>query len=93
MQFTNYFSHSTEYRYKKRYLSNISSSSKGSSGRVEEIQRSSTSNRWRSTIGENIIRKFHRYMDFFLAEGGSCSYNDEIIDDIKFPLRYKHLVK
>ena len=32
-------------------------------------------------------------MDFFLAEGGSCSYDDETICDIKVPLRYKHLVK
>jgi hypothetical protein len=32
-------------------------------------------------------------MEFFLAEGGSCSYDDESIGDIEVPLRYKHLVK
>ena len=32
-------------------------------------------------------------MEFFLIEGGSCSYDDETICDIKVPLRYKHLVK
>ena len=30
---------------------------------------------------------------FFLAKGGSCSYDDETIGDINVPLRYKHLVK
>jgi hypothetical protein len=32
-------------------------------------------------------------MEFFLAKGGSCSYDDESIDDIEVPLRYNHLVK
>ena len=32
-------------------------------------------------------------MDFFLVEGGSCSYDDEIIGDIEAPLRYNNLVK
>jgi hypothetical protein len=32
-------------------------------------------------------------MEFFLAEGGSYSYDVESIDDIEVPLRYKHLVK
>jgi hypothetical protein len=32
-------------------------------------------------------------MEFFLVEGGSCSYDDESIGDIEVPLRYKHLVK
>jgi hypothetical protein len=32
-------------------------------------------------------------MDFFLSEGGLCSYDDEIIGDIEVPLMYKHLVK
>ena len=32
-------------------------------------------------------------MDFFLVEGGSCSYDDETIGDIDVPLRYRHLVK
>ena len=32
-------------------------------------------------------------MQFFLDEGGSCSYEDETIGDIEVPLRYKHIVK
>ena len=36
---------------------------------------------------------FHKRIEFFLIEGGSCSYDDETIGDIKVPLRYKHLVK
>jgi hypothetical protein len=32
-------------------------------------------------------------MNFFLVEGGSCSYDDEIIGDIDVPLTYKHLAK
>jgi hypothetical protein len=32
-------------------------------------------------------------MEFFRAEGGSFSYDDESIGDIEVPLRYKHLVK
>ena len=75
------------------YLLDLSSSTKVSSGRVEEIQRSSTSNRRRSTRGEKITRKFRRCMDFFLIEGGSFSYDAKSIDDIEVPLRYKHLVK
>jgi hypothetical protein len=64
-----------------RYLSDLSSLSEESSGRR------------RATRGEKIRRKFHRCMEFFLAEGGSCSYDAESIDDIEVPLRYKHLVK
>ena len=32
-------------------------------------------------------------MECFLVKWGSCSYDDESIDDIEVPLRYKHLVK
>ena len=32
-------------------------------------------------------------MEFFLTKGGSCSYDDEIIGDIKVPLRYNQMVK
>ena len=31
--------------------------------------------------------------NFFSQDGGSCSYDDETIGDIKVPLRYIHLVK
>ena len=36
---------------------------------------------------------FHKCMEFFLVEGGSCSYDNMTIGDIKFPLMYKHIVK
>ena len=32
-------------------------------------------------------------MEFVLAGGGSCSYDDETVGDIDMPLRYKQLVK
>jgi hypothetical protein len=75
------------------YLSDLSSSSEGSSGRLEESETSSRPKRGRSTRCQKIRRKFHKRMEFFLVEGGSCSYDDETIGDIEVPLRYKHLVK
>jgi hypothetical protein len=75
------------------YLSDISSSSEGSLGRIEESETSSRSNMQRSTRGEKIRRKFHRRMEFFLAKGESCYYDHERIYDIEVPLRYKHIVK
>ena len=32
-------------------------------------------------------------MEFFLTEGGSCSYEYETIGDLEVPLRHKHIVK
>lgn len=75
------------------YLSDLSSLSEGSLGRIEESDTSSSSNRQRSTRGEKIRRKFHRCMEFFLVKGGSCFFYHESIDDIEVPLRYKHIVK
>ena len=76
-----------------RYVSDISSSSEGSSIILDESETSSRFTRVMSTRCQEIIRKFHKRMEFFLAEGGSCSYDDDIIGDIEVPLRYKHLVK
>jgi len=45
------------------------------------------------TRGEKVKIKFCRRMKFFLAKGGSCSYDDESIGDIDLPLRYKHMVQ
>jgi hypothetical protein len=45
------------------------------------------------TRGEKFRRKLCRCMEFFLSEGGSCSYDDDSIGDIEVPLKYKHLVK
>ena len=76
-----------------KYFSDLSSSSDGSLGRLEESETSSRSIRVISTRCQNIKRKFHKCMEFFLAEGGSCSYDEETIDDIEVPLRYKNLMK
>ena len=76
-----------------RYLSDMSSSSKGSLGRIEESETSNRSIRSRSTICQKIKRKFNKHMEMFLAGGGSCFYDDETIGDIEVPLRYKNLVK
>ena len=76
-----------------RYFSDLSSLSEGSSIRLDESETSNRSTRVISTRCQNIRRKFHKCMDFFLVEGGSCSYDDETIGDIEVPLRYKHLVK
>ena len=76
-----------------RYFSELSSSGEGILGRLEESETSSRSTRERSTRCQKIRRKFNKHMDFFLAGGGSCSYDDDIIGDIEVPLRYRHLVK
>jgi hypothetical protein len=77
-----------------RYLSDISSSSEESLGQIEgNVTASSRYDKQTRTRGEKVRRKFCRRMEFFLAEGGSCSYDDESIGDIEVPLRYKHLVK
>ena len=77
-----------------RYMSDISSSSEES---LEQIEGNATaSSRYDNQTrnrGEKARRKFCRRMEFFLAEGGSFSYDDERIGDIEVPLRYKHLVK
>jgi hypothetical protein len=78
-----------------RYLSDISSSSEESLGQIEvgNAIASSRYDKKTRTRGEKVRIKFCRRMKFFLAEGGSCSYDDESIGDIDVPLRYKHLVK
>ena len=76
-----------------RYLSDLSSSSEGSLGRLEESETSSRSTRARSTRCQKIRRKFNKRMKFFLKGGGSCSYDDETVGEIDVPLPYQHLVK
>ena len=75
------------------YLSDLSSSKEGRSTRLNESETSSRPKRARSTRCQKIRSKFNKQMDFFLAEGGSCSYDDETIGNIDVPLKYKHLVK
>ena len=78
---------------KNMYMSYLSSSSEGSSVRLDGSYTSSRSTRFISTRFQKVRRKFHKHMDFFLVEGGSCSYEHETIGNIKVPLRYKHIVK
>jgi hypothetical protein len=61
--------------------------SEGILGGIGESITSNPSNRERSTRGEKVRRKFHRHMELFLSKGGSCSYDDESIGDIKVLLR------
>ena len=78
-----------------RYLSNISSSSEEILGQIEvrNVIASSRYDKQRRTRGEKVRIIFCRSMKFFLAKGGSCSYDDESIGYIDVPLRYKHMVK
>lgn len=46
-----------------------------------------------STKGSNVRRKFKKHMDFFLSEGGSCSYDNDTITDKEVPLTYRHYRK
>ena len=76
-----------------KYLSDLYSSIERSFGRLDESETSNRSTRAISTRFQKIRRKFHIHMELFLAEGGSCSCDDETIGDTKVPLRYKHVVK
>ena len=76
-----------------RYLSEVSSSSEGNIGIEEESETCSLSRIGRLTRGQRTRRKFNKRMKFFLAQGGSCSYDDEMEGDIDVPLRYQHLQK
>ena len=78
-----------------RYLSDLSSSS-DDQDILEEIESKTHSTRStgsRSTRSEKVRKTFHRRMQFFIANGGSCNYDDESIGDIEFPLRYLYLVQ
>lgn len=71
----------------------MSSSSEGNVGIEEESETCSRSQIGRSNRDQKIRRKINKRMEFFLAQGGSCSYDDETKGDIEVPLRYKHLLK
>ena len=53
-----------------RYLSDLSSSSEESLGRLEESETSSRSTRARSTRCQKIRIKLDKHMNFFSKEGG-----------------------
>jgi hypothetical protein len=69
------------------YLLDLSSSSSDEISRGTRENIFNTSYKEKSTRGEKIIRKFGRRMEFFLVEGGSCSYDDKSIGDTEAPLR------
>jgi hypothetical protein len=76
------------------YLLDISSSSEEILGKIEgNATASSRYDNQTRTRGEKVRGKFCTCMKMFLAEGGSCSYDDERIGDIEVPLKYKHIVK
>ena len=75
------------------YLSDLSSSSEGILGRLEESETSSRPKRGRSTRCHNIRIKFNKQMEYFVRGGWSCSYDDDTVGYIEIPLRYNHLVK
>ena len=76
------------------YLSDISSSSEEILVQIEgSVTASSRYDKQTRTRGEKVKIFFCRRMKIFLAEGGSCSYDDESIGDIEVPLRYKNMVK
>ena len=71
----------------------MSSSSEGNIGIEEESETCSLYIIGRLTRGQRTRRKFNKRMKFFLAQGGSCSYNDETKCDINVSLTYTHLQK
>ena len=70
-----------------RHLFDLSSSTEENMEIEDKSETSSRSKIGRSTRGQNIRKKFNKHMQFFLAQRGSCSYDDETKDDIKVPLR------
>ena len=76
-----------------RYLLYLSTLNEGNEGMVDEISTCTTTKMERSTRGQKIRKKFNKCMQFFLAKGGSCSYDDESKGDIKIPFQYTHIEK
>jgi hypothetical protein len=68
--FVNYFSFDGVQVQPNMYFSDLSSSSEGISGRLEESETSIRPKRGRSTRCQKIRKKFHKRMEFFLTEGG-----------------------
>ena len=76
-----------------RYLLQFSTSSEENIGMEEESETFSMSQSRRSTRGQNIKNKFNKQMKFFLAQGGSCSYDDKSEGNSDVPFRCKYLQK
>lgn len=76
-----------------RYLSDLSTLNEGNEEMVDEISTCSTTKRGRSTRGQKNRKKIDKHMQFFLANGGSCSYDDKTKGDIKVPFQYSHIEK
>ena len=52
---------------------------------VDESSTCTMTKMGRSTRGQKIRKKINKHMQFFLAKGGSCSYDDDRQGDIKVP--------
>ena len=74
-------------------MSDLSTLNEGNEEMVDKSSTCSTTKIERSTRGQKIRKKFDKHMQFFLANGGSCSYDDETKGDIKVPFRYTHIEK
>ena len=70
------------------HLLYFSSSSEGNAGIEEDSETCSRSMKERQTRGQKIRRKFNKPMQFFLAQGGSCSYDDETEGEIEVPNKH-----
>ena len=57
----------------------------------EESETFSMSKSRRLTCGQTIRNKFNKHMKFFLAQGKSCSDDDESEGDSDVPFKYKNL--
>ena len=73
------------------YLSIFSFLRKENVRMEEESETFSMSKSRQSTRGQKIRNKFNKLMKFFLAQGGSCSYDVESESESHVPFRYKHL--
>ena len=74
-------------------MSDLSTLTEGNEEMVDESSTCGTTKIGRSTRGQKIKFFFDKHMQFFLANGGSCSYDDETKGDIKVPFWYTHIEK
>ena len=75
------------------YLLDLYTLIEGNEGMVDESSTCTMTKMGRLTIGQKIRKKFNKCMQFFLAKGGSCSYDDERQGDINVPFWYTHIEK
>ena len=76
-----------------RYFLDLSTFNEENEEMVDESSTCSMAKRGRSTRGQKNRKKIDKCMQFFLANGRSCSYNDETKGNIKVPFWYSHIEK